>query len=52
MLQRQNNNRRRKKGPPLPKLDQHDADRLAGPKDWRTAQTIIRGYKRPFTLIF
>jgi hypothetical protein len=49
---RQNNNRRKTKSLHCPQLDQHDADGLAGHKDWRTAQTIIRTYKRPFILTF
>jgi hypothetical protein len=46
------NNRRKTKSLHCPQLDHHDADGLAGHKDWRTTQTIIRRYKRPFILTF
>jgi hypothetical protein len=47
-----NNNRRKTKSLHCPQLDHHDADGLAGYKDWRTAQTIMRRYKRPLISIF
>jgi hypothetical protein len=49
---RHNNNRRKTKSLHCPQLDHHDADRLAGHKAWRTAQTIMRRYKRPLISIF
>jgi hypothetical protein len=44
------NNRRKTKSLHCPQLDHHDADRLAGHKAWRTAQTTTR-YKRPLISI-
>jgi hypothetical protein len=46
------NNRRKTKSLHCPQLDHHDADVLAGHKAWRTAQTIMRRYKRPLISIF
>jgi hypothetical protein len=46
------NNRRKTKSLHCPQLDHHDADGLAGHKDWRTTQTIMRRYKRPLISIF